>query len=127
MENIYKQIDGIFKNGLINSGISIILSIIAILIINKIINKVLKKQIKDPLKLTLPMRIKRIVLIVLILAVIMSEIKAMESIIKALLAYTRTLVSASYTSATETTCAAMGISSPLRRQNSCRRHPLRAQ
>ena len=54
MENIYKQIDGIFKNGLINSGISIILSIIAILIINKIINKVLKKQIKDPLKLTLP-------------------------------------------------------------------------
>ena len=86
MENIYKQIDGIFKNGLINSGISIILSIIAILIINKIINKVLKKQIKDPLKLTLPMRIKRIVLIVLILAVIMSEIKAMESIIKALLA-----------------------------------------
>ena len=32
------------------------------------------------------MRIKRIVLIVLILAVIMSEIKAMESIIKALLA-----------------------------------------
>ncbi len=24
MENIYKQIDGIFKNGLINSGISII-------------------------------------------------------------------------------------------------------
>lgn len=42
MENIYKQIDGIFKNGLINSGISIILSIIAILIINKIINKVLK-------------------------------------------------------------------------------------
>lgn len=86
MENIYKQIDGIFKNGLINSGISIILSIIAILIINKIINKVLKRQIKDPLKLTLPMRIKRIVLIVLILAVIMSEIKAMESIIKALLA-----------------------------------------
>ena len=77
MENIYKQIDGIFKNGLINSGISIILSIIAILIINKIINKVLKKQIKDPLKLTLPMRIKRIVLIVLILAVIMSEIKAL--------------------------------------------------
>ena len=46
----------------------------------------IRDRIKDPLKLTLPMRIKRIVLIVLILAVIMSEIKAMESIIKALLA-----------------------------------------
>lgn len=86
MENIYKQIDKLFVNGLIGSGISIILLIIFILIINKLINKLIHKKIDDPLKLVFPMRIKKMIIITIIIAVIMSELTATQTIIKALLA-----------------------------------------
>lgn len=86
MENIYKQIDKLFVNGLIGSGISIILLIIFVLIINKIINKLMNKKIDDPLKLVFPMRIKKMIIITIIIAAIMSELTATQTIIKALLA-----------------------------------------
>lgn len=86
MENIYKQIDKLFVNGLIGSGISIILLIIFILIINKLINKLIHKKIDDPLKLVFPMRIKKMIIITIIIAVIMGELTATQTIIKALLA-----------------------------------------
>lgn len=86
MENIYKQIDKLFVNGLIGSGISIILLIIFVLIINKIINKLMHKKIDDPLKLVFPMRIKKMIIITIIIAAIMSELTATQTIIKALLA-----------------------------------------
>lgn len=86
MENIYKQIDKLFVNGLIGSGISIILLIIFILIINKLINKLIHKKIDDPLKLVFPMRIKKMIIITIIIAAIMSELTATQTIIKALLA-----------------------------------------
>lgn len=86
MENIYKQIDNLFVNGLIGSGISIILLIIFVLIINKIINKLMHKKIDDPLKLVFPMRIKKMIIITIIIAAIMGELTATQTIIKALLA-----------------------------------------
>jgi len=86
MENIYQQIDSLFVNGLINSTISILVLLVVVIVINKLINRIMKKKITDPLKLIFPMRIKKIILITIILATIMSEIKAMQSIIKALLA-----------------------------------------
>ncbi|MFQ8706727.1 MAG: mechanosensitive ion channel family protein [Thomasclavelia sp.] len=86
MESIYKQIDSIFEHGLIKSGVNILILIIIVLIINKLINRIMKKKITDPIKLIFPMRIKKIILVTIILATIMSEISAMQSIIKALLA-----------------------------------------
>lgn len=86
MEKIYKQIDSLFVNGLINSVISILLLIVAVVIINKIINKIMKKKITDPLKLVFPMRVKKVILVTIVVATIMSEITAMQSIIRALLA-----------------------------------------
>lgn len=86
MENIYKQIDSLFVNGLINSAISIIVLLVVVIIINKLINRIMKKKITDPLKLIFPMRIKKIILVIIVLATIMSEITAMQSIIRALLA-----------------------------------------
>lgn len=86
MESIYKQIDSIFEHGLIKSSVNILILVIVVLIINKLINKIMKTKITDPIKLIFPMRIKKIILITIILATIMSEISAMQSIIKALLA-----------------------------------------
>lgn len=86
MESIYKQIDSIFEHGLIESSISILVLVIVVLVINKLINRIMKKKITDPLKLVLPLRIKKIILVTIILATIMSEITAMQAIIKALVA-----------------------------------------
>lgn len=86
MDKTYERINSLFEHGLIDSGISILISVVIVLVINKIINKIIKKKINDPLKLVFPMRIKKIVLVTIVLAIIMSEITAMQSIIKALLA-----------------------------------------
>ena len=86
LDKIYKQLDSLFVHGLINSLISIIIVIIIALILNKIINKIIKKKITDPIKIVFPMRIKKIVLIMLVLIVILSELSAMQSIMRALLA-----------------------------------------
>ncbi|WRK52974.1 hypothetical protein SD457_22755 [Coprobacillaceae bacterium CR2/5/TPMF4] len=86
LDEIYQRIDSLFEHGLINSLISIVIVIIIALILNKLINKIIKKKIDDPIKIVFPMRIKKIVLISLVLIVILSELSAMQSIMKALLA-----------------------------------------
>lgn len=86
MDKYYAQIDKLFVNGFIDSGISILISIVVVLIANKIINKILKKKFTDPLKLVFPMKVKKVILASFVIVIIMSEITATKSIMTAVLA-----------------------------------------
>lgn len=86
MDKYYAQIDKLFENGLIDSGISILIAILIVIIANKIINKILKKKFTDPLKLVFPMKVKKVILVTFVIIIIMSEITATNSIMRALVA-----------------------------------------
>lgn len=84
MDSIYKQIDQLFINGMIDGIISIILTGILLMIVNKILNKIINKKWPDN-QIT-QKRVKKIILVSIFLAVICSEVKFLKSFATALLA-----------------------------------------
>lgn len=84
MDSIYKQIDQLFINGMVDGIISIILTGILLMIVNKILNKIINKKWPDN-QIT-QKRVKKIILVSIFLAVICSEVKFLKSFATALLA-----------------------------------------
>lgn len=84
LEVLYKQVDKLFVNGVIDGMISIIVMAIIVLIANKFINKFIYK--KWPENNIIQKKIKKVILIGLFLAVVFSEVKVLRSFVGALLA-----------------------------------------
>lgn len=84
METTIKHIDTIFANGLIDSGITILITIVILLILNRLLNKLIKKRWSNSIYLAI--RIKRVILYTIALATIFMQVKPLQSIATALLA-----------------------------------------
>lgn len=84
VESVYKQIDKLFVNGVIEGMISIIIMAIIILILNKFINKFIKKKWPD--NNIIQKKIKKVILISLFAAVVFNEVTFLKSFVGALLA-----------------------------------------
>lgn len=84
MNEILTNLDALFKNGFINSIVSIAILILLLVIINHFLNKFIKNKWKTQFPLI--RRIKRWILYGIALAGILSQFKALEPILSALLA-----------------------------------------
>lgn len=84
METAIKHLDATFANGLLDSGITIVLTIIVLLVLNRILNKIIKKRWSN--NMYIAVRIKRVLLYTIALATIFMQIKPLQSIATTLLA-----------------------------------------
>lgn len=84
MNEILTNLDALFKDGFINSIVSITILILLLVIINHFLNKFIKNKWKTQFPLI--RRIKRWILCAIALAGILSQFKALEPILSALLA-----------------------------------------
>ena len=84
MNEILTNLDALFKDGFINSIVSIAILILLLVIINHFLNKFIKNKWKTQFPLI--RRIKRWILCGIALAGILSQFKALEPILSALLA-----------------------------------------
>lgn len=84
METTIKHLDTIFANGLINSGITIIVTTVILLILNRLLNNLINKRWSNNIYVAI--RIKRVILYTIALATIFMQVKPLQSITTALLA-----------------------------------------
>lgn len=84
MNEIFLKIDSFFKDGLINSIVSVVIVVIILLFINALLNKIIKKQWEE--KYPMIHRIKRIVLYTIAFISILTQFKGLDAILSGLLA-----------------------------------------
>ncbi|MFV0395459.1 MAG: mechanosensitive ion channel family protein [Coprobacillaceae bacterium] len=84
MEEIIKHLDSIFTNGLISSGLTIIITIIILLLINRFIKKLIKKRWAD--NDLVAQRVRKIILWTIALSTIFVQIKPLQALSTTLLA-----------------------------------------